>query len=83
MTDDRRLPASLVFKDEMYVMGGYNDAAGWLDTIDYKPAGQDALVKKDEWKMLRGMYSFCAVGHGDKIYTIGKEERKVIRKGFY
>jgi len=71
MSDDRKYPSSLVFNDEMYVLGGYNDQAGWLDSVDYKPMGQCEFQAKDEWKMLRGMYNFCAVGYGDKIYTIG------------
>ena len=72
MKDDRKYPASVVFKDEMLVMGGYNDAAGWLDTIDLKPAGQCEFEQKTEWKMMRGMYNFCAVSHESKIYTIGE-----------
>ena len=71
MSDDRKYPASLVHNDEMYVLGGYNDAAGWLDSVDLKPAGQCEFQQKEEWKMLRGMYNFCAVSHEDKIYTIG------------
>merc|ERR1712241_1104503 len=27
--------------------------------------------QKEEWKLPRGMYNFCAVSHKDKIYTIG------------
>ena len=81
MSDDRKWPVSLVFNDEMYVMGGYNEHSGWLDSVDYKSAGQDGFQKKDEWKMLRGMYSFCAVGHGDKIYTVGKLDRGVLGEG--
>ena len=71
MSDDRKYPASLVHNDEMYVLGGYNDAAGWLDSVDVKPSGQCEFQQKEEWKMLRGMYNFCAVSHEDKIYTIG------------
>ena len=71
MSDDRKYPASLVHNDEMYVLGGYNDAAGWLDSVDVKPSGQCEFQQKEEWKMLRGMYNFCAVSHEDKIYTVG------------
>jgi len=71
MSDDRKYPVSLVLNGEMYVMGGYNDNAGWLDSVDYKPAEQCEFQPKPEWRMLRGMYNFCAVGHQNKIYTIG------------
>ena len=75
MSDDRKYPVSLVLNGEMYVMGGYNDNAGWLDSVDYKPAGQCEFQPKQEWRMLRGMYNFCAVGHQNKIYTIGTRQQ--------
>ena len=71
MKEDRRLPASLVYNDEMYILGGYNDAAGWRDTVEYKPKGQPDFQLLPDWKMLRPMYSHCAVAYEDKIYTMG------------
>jgi len=71
MTEDRRLPASLVYNDEMYILGGYNDAAGWRDTVEYKPKGSTEFQALPDWKMLRPMYSHCAVAHEDKFYTMG------------
>jgi len=52
-------------------MGGYNEMQGWLDSVDTKAKGGCEFSQKDEWKLPRGMYNFCAVSHKDKIYTIG------------
>jgi len=71
MTEDRRLPASLVYNDEMYILGGYNDAAGWRDTVEFKPKGQDSFQALPDWKMDVAAYSQCAVAHDDKIYVMG------------
>ena len=75
MTADRKYPASLVLNGEMVVMGGYNDFQGWLDSVDLKPKGQCEFKQKEEWKLPRGMYNFCAVTYENKIYTIGKLEQ--------
>ena len=72
MTEDRRLPASLVYNDEMYILGGYNDAAGWRDSVEYKPRGQDSFQALPDWKMDVAAYSQCAVAYDDKIYVMGK-----------
>ena len=74
MTTDRKYPASIVLNGEMVVMGGYNDFQGWLDSVDLKPTGQCEFQHKEEWKLPRGMYNFCAVSHENKIYTIGELE---------
>lgn len=71
MTTNRRYPTSLVFEGQMVVMGGYNDMQGWLDSVDVKAVGGCDFSRKEEWKLRRGMYNFCAVSHAGKIYTIG------------
>lgn len=71
MMEDRRAPASLVFKDEMYLFGGYDETSGWSDTVEYKPSGQTYFKLRKDWNMLRPMHSHCAVAHGDKIYVMG------------
>ena len=71
LTTDRRYPTSLVFDGQLVVMGGYNEMQGWLDTVDIKATGGCEFARKDEWKLQRGMYNFCAVTHNNKIYTIG------------
>jgi len=71
LTTDRRYPTSLVFDGQLVVMGGYNEMQGWLDTVDIKARGGCEFARKDEWKLQRGMYNFCAVTHNNKIYTIG------------
>jgi len=71
MTEDRRLPASFVYNEEMYILGGYNDAAGWRDSVEYKPKGQDSFVALPDWKMDVAAYSQCAVAYDDKIYVMG------------
>ena len=72
MTEDRRLPASFVYNEEMYILGGYNDASGWRDSVEYKPKGQDSFVALPDWKMDVAAYSQCAVAYDDKIYVMGK-----------
>merc|ERR1712226_649195 len=71
LSTDRRYPTSLVFDGQLVVMGGYNEMQGWLDSVDIKAKGGCEFSKKEEWKLPRGMYNFCAVSHKDKIYTIG------------
>jgi len=71
LTTDRRYPTSLVYDGQLVVMGGYNEMQGWLDSVDIKAKGGCEFARKDEWKLQRGMYNFCAVTHGNKIYTIG------------
>ena len=71
LTTDRRYPTSVVFDDQLVVMGGYNEMQGWLDSVDIKAKGGCEFSKKAEWKLPRGMYNFCAVSHKGKIYTIG------------
>jgi len=71
LTTDRRYPTSLVYDGQLVVMGGFNDVQGWLDSVDVKAKGGCEFSRKDEWKLPRGMYNFCAVTHNNKIYTIG------------
>ena len=73
---ERRYPTSVVFNDQMLVMGGYNDDDGWLDSVEamiQDPNGADGcrFETRTDWKLPRGMYNFCAVSDGDHIYTIG------------
>jgi len=71
LTTNRRYPTSLVYNGQLVVMGGFNDMQGWLDSVDVKAVGGCEFSRKEEWKLMRGMYNFCAVTHADKIYTIG------------
>merc|ERR1712165_477116 len=71
LSTERRYPTSLVFDGQLVVMGGYNDMQGWLDSVDIKAKGGCEFARKEEWKLRRGMYNFCAVSHAGKIYTIG------------
>jgi len=71
LSTDRRYPTSLVYDGQLVVMGGYNEMQGWLDSVDIKAKGGCEFTTKDEWKLQRGMYNFCAVTHQNKIYTIG------------
>jgi len=71
LTTNRRYPTSLVHEGQLVVMGGYNDMQGWLDSVDIKAKGGCEFARKEEWKLKRGMYNFCAVSHAGKIYTIG------------
>ena len=78
MTEDRRLPASFVYNEEMYILGGYNDASGWRDSVEYKPKGQDSFVALPDWKMDVAAYSQCAVAYDDKIYVMGKITENIL-----
>jgi len=71
LSTERRYPSSLVFDGQLVVMGGFNEMQGWLDSVDIKAKGGCEFSQKEEWKLPRGMYNFCAVSHKDKIYTIG------------
>jgi len=71
LTEDRKYSASLVHNGEMYVLGGYNNAKGWLDTAEMKPKNDPCFQEITSWKLPRGMYNFCAVAHDNKLYTVG------------
>ena len=77
MLNDRKYLNSFVLNGEMYLIGGYNEHEGYLDSILVKPRGKCVFRPKDEWKMMRAMNSFCTVTYKDKIYTIGKLEHRL------
>eukprot|EP00095_Tigriopus_kingsejongensis_P008030 maker-scaffold630_size122347-snap-gene-0.14 protein:Tk08030 transcript:maker-scaffold630_size122347-snap-gene-0.14-mRNA-1 annotation:"ig domain-containing protein" len=71
----REYAASFVMNDQMVIMGGYNDRAGWLDEVErYDPTNRTWEVLKD-WTLPRKLFNFCAQPMDDThVIIVGGNE---------
>ena len=71
MRDAREYATSFVLNGEMVVAGGFNNRAGWLDSVERRPSGSNnSWVVEREWDLPKGVMNLCAEAVDDTKFIV-------------